>query len=179
MRKHEEVFFSVLRTALWDQPFEAPADFRGWGRVMSLAKSQAMMGHVGDVLLKHSQVLKVFSPMGLEKLQEMPLNIMAMHTTLNNTLILIVKTLRDNGIEPVLLKGQGLAQYYPEPLLRQCGDIDLYVGEENYEKAYDALKPVVNDIDDRTLALNRGKHFHSYIGSVVIEVHKYTEDMDG
>ena len=30
------------------------------------------------------------------------------------------------GLSPVLLKGQGLAQYYREPLRRQPGDIDLY-----------------------------------------------------
>lgn len=66
-----------------------------------------------------------------------------MHSQMNMTLQLLVLTLRKAGIEPVLLKGQGLSRYYPTPELRQCGDIDIYVGEENYEKAYDAILPIV------------------------------------
>lgn len=40
------------------------------------------------------------------------------------------------GISAVLLKGQAYARHYPRPELRQCGDIDLYVGEEDYLRSY-------------------------------------------
>ena len=38
-----------------------------------------------------------------------------------------VAMLRKQGIEPVLLKGFSLAALYPNPALRQFGDIDLFV----------------------------------------------------
>ena len=39
----------------------------------------------------------------------------------------VVKRLRQDGFDCVVLKGQGLAQLYPEPLRRMSGDIDVWV----------------------------------------------------
>ena len=101
---------------------------------------------------------------------------MGMHSVLNNTLILVVTELRRHGIDPVLLKGQGIARYYPVPELRQCGDIDLYVGLENGEKVHDLLSSVAEKIDDRVL-IHHGKHYHVTMpGGVEVEVHRYTDN---
>lgn len=175
MKQYEEVFFSVLRTALWGHPLDIPEGFKDWGKVMKLAKTQALTGLVGDVMLTTPRILNSLPEQAVAVLQEIPLNNMAMHTTLNNTLILVVTTLREHGIEPVLLKGQGIASYYPVPQLRQCGDIDLYVGEENYEKAYDVLLPLVSEIDQREAIWTEIKHFHCKIGSVLLEVHRFSD----
>ena len=32
------------------------------------------------------------------------------------------------GFDFCILKGQGVALYYPNPLARQCGDIDIWLG---------------------------------------------------
>ena len=52
----------------------------------------------------------------------------------NRLLCDLVTLLRLNGIETVLLKGYGLSLLYPKTEMREYGDIDLYVGEENYDK---------------------------------------------
>lgn len=174
MKQHEEVFFSILRSALWKHPVQIPEGFKEWNKVMKLAVDQAMQGLVGDVILTTPDLLNCFPAKAVEKLQDIPLNSMAMHTTLNNTLILVMKTLRAAGIEPVLLKGQGIAQYYPIPQLRQCGDIDLYVGAENYEKAYEALLTIVTEIEERS-KIWRYLHFHAHVGSVLLEIHHKVE----
>lgn len=174
MKQYEEVFFALVRTALWKAPLEVPEGFRDWGSVMKLAKSQAMTGLVADVLLRSPQILSTLPERFVARLQEIPLENMGVHTVLNNTLIMVVTRLREHGIEPVLLKGQGLASYYPVPQLRQCGDIDLYVGVENYEKAYEVLEPLVTEIDDKA-ALKVGKHFHAKVGSVLLEIHRYAD----
>ena len=141
---------------------------------MKLAKAQAVTGLVGDVILRTPEIMPSLPDKAAEYVQEIPMKNIVMHTVLNNTLILAVKTLRDHGIEPILLKGQGLARYYPVPELRQCGDIDLYVGEENYEKAYEALKGVVTEIDDKE-NIRRGLHFHAKIHSILLEIHHEVE----
>lgn len=143
---------------------------------MRLANSQALMGLVGDVLLTRPEIREMLSPKFVERLQDIPLNSMGMHTQMNNTLQFLVLTLREHGIEPVLLKGQGLSRYYPTPKLRQCGDIDIYVGEENYEKAYDAILPIVSEIDDKSKIWN-WMHFDANVGSVMIEVHQKADYM--
>lgn len=39
------------------------------------------------------------------------------------------------GFDSIILKGQGIAQYYPEPLLRQSGDIDVWLIPKSEENA--------------------------------------------
>jgi len=48
--------------------------------------------------------------------------------------------LRQNNIEPILIKGWAAAQTYPEPYQRQFTDIDLMVSPETYSKTVDCLK---------------------------------------
>lgn len=43
------------------------------------------------------------------------------------------------GLRSCVLKGQGVARLYPNPLRRQCGDIDLWV-EGNRDEIYKVLK---------------------------------------
>lgn len=45
---------------------------------------------------------------------------------MNGVLEEIYNIYRGKGLMPILQKGQGIAMYYENPLLRECGDIDLY-----------------------------------------------------
>lgn len=175
MKQYEEVFFELLRAGLWRTPAHVPSDFRDWASVMKIARSQAVTGLVGDVLLTSPDILSTVPAPIQQKLQDIPLNNMAMHTTLNNVLALAVTTLRKHGIEPILLKGQGIAGYYPVPQLRQCGDIDLYVGEAKYDLSHEALKSVVTEIDALDEIYNDRKHFHAKVGAVLIEIHRFAD----
>jgi hypothetical protein len=48
--------------------------------------------------------------------------------------------LRDEGIEPVVVKGWAIARLYPDPGLRPYGDIDLCVHPDQFAKAAATLK---------------------------------------
>ena len=167
----EDVFFSLLRAALWETDVQIPEGFAQWGRIIQIARAQALSGLIGDVLLSHDEVRDVLPTKLLQALQDIPKSNMGMHIQMNRVLQLVVMTLTQNGIVPVLLKGQGLAKYYPTPELRQCGDIDIYVGENNYEKAYDAILPIVTEIDDRAKIWN-WMHFDAKVGAVMIDIHQ-------
>ena len=51
----------------------------------------------------------------------------------------ITDVFNDLGLRSCVLKGQGVAMLYPNPLRRQCGDIDLWV-EGNRDDIYKTLK---------------------------------------
>ena len=80
------------------------------------------------------------------------------------------RRLKDAGVTPVLLKGQAYSRHYPQSSLRQCGDIDIYVGESNYYPAYEAAcrfgweskEKFVPDV----------KHYGCYLRNVRIELHR-------
>lgn len=176
MTEHEKVFFSILRSALWSTPVEMPEGFTQWGAIMKLAKTQALVGLIAEVLLTRRELRDSLPEKIVERLQGIPMTNVGMHSQMNMTLQLLVVTLRNGGIEPVLLKGQGLAHYYPIPELRQCGDIDIYVGKDNYEKAYDLILPIASEIEDRK-EIWQMKHFDASVGKVMVEVHHKTDVM--
>ena len=93
------------------------------------------------------------------------------HVIANKVLTDIVKALDGHGIRSVLLKGQGVASYYATPYLRQCGDIDLYVGKENFDRA-------CRIVGTMALALReRGDKHQAYDfgNNLSVEIHRYTE----
>ena len=176
MKQVEDIFFSLLRAALWGTDVQVPEGFAQWGRIMHISRTQALSGLIGDVLLSREEIREKLPAKFIDMLQDIPKVNMGMHIQMNRVLQLVVMTLKQNGIEPVLLKGQGLAKYYPTPELRQCGDIDIYVGEDNYEKAYDSLLQIVSEIDDRA-KIWKFMHFHAKVGAVMIEVHHKADVM--
>ncbi len=79
----------------------------------------------------------------------------------------LVARFHDRGINPVLLKGQGVARLYPEPHTRMSGDIDLYFANSAEASAAIALVrewgiPLQKEPD--------GSIYYTYHG-VVIEHH--------
>ncbi len=49
---------------------------------------------------------------------------------MNSKLTALLAALADAGVTPTVLKGQTVATLYPDPLSRQCGDIDLFIPPE-------------------------------------------------
>ena len=174
MERHEEVFFSLLRNALWGSPVEIPEGFVDWAGVARTAKVQSALGLAGDAILSNSSVAAQVPTELKTKMKAFVMSNMMNHGRLNNILVKVVRELDAAGIQSVLLKGQGVAQYYPKPELRQCGDIDLYVGLDDYAATYDVLSPLATRIDDRK-ALEVGKHYDLFVGQIAIEVHRYSD----
>ena len=168
-RHIQDVFLSLLRSALWCVPAQIPADFSDWKDVAVLARSQSVLGLVGDELMSCDmpQALKA-------KVRTLVMRTMMTHAKLNSVLSEVVAALDKGGVPSVLLKGQGIAAYYPKPELRQCGDIDLYVGQKEYARSYDILKQT-GALMEEVNALTVGKHYHASYGQVEVEIHRYTE----
>ena len=174
MERHEEVFFSLLRNAFWGTPVEIPEGFADWGKVARTAKIQSALGVAGDIMLSDPGIASAISQELRTRIKTFIMANIMTHGKLNGVLVNVVSQLSAAGIRPVLLKGQGLAQYYPKPELRQCGDIDLYVGLERYADSYDVVKPLATQIDDRK-ALEVGKHYDFFVGKVAVEMHRYSD----
>lgn len=92
------------------------------------------------------------------------------HRMLNGCLVEAVSSLENAGITVVLLKGQAYASNYPDPALRQCGDVDLYVGQENYIAACEAVRRF-GWACDAFLDPN-AKHYGCELHGVRVEFHR-------
>ncbi len=58
---------------------------------------------------------------------------------------------KKQGLRPLLLKGQSVAQSYHKPLQRMSGDVDWYLNPVDYDKAYVLLREKGQKIDYRRL----------------------------
>lgn len=137
----QKQFFALVRSGLWGNEaeatlFDASTD---WAMIYQSARKQALLGIVFDgvqTLPKEKQPPRNIYLQWCNAI----LNIEENNRVLNRELANVYALMRENGIEPVLMKGQGVAQNYRNPLHRHCGDIDLYIGPKDYEKANALLR---------------------------------------
>ena len=161
---------SLIRTALWNENpdiglFNKDTD---WEHIAMLANKQTVLGIVADGIKGIPNELKPNNEF-LSKLKKFRIKNIMNHELLNNVIEDINGKLRREGIHCVLLKGQGLARNYPIPESRMCGDIDLYVGNENYKKVRSLLKQwgMLDGIWAESY-----QHLHFKYRGVAIEIHR-------
>ena len=87
------------------------------------------------------------------------------------------QALEQAGIKAVLMKGVGLAMYWPEPSRRPWGDIDLYVGPEQYHPACAVMRAAFPDALKFDEELDHYKHYNLIADGVSIEVHRVSVSM--
>lgn len=80
----------------------------------------------------------------------------------------LMEQFRAGDIYAILVKGQGIAQCYEEPLWRACGDVDLLLSESNYERAKEMLHPLATDVETE---YTHFKHQGMTIDGWVVELH--------
>lgn len=177
MNKTEQQLFALLRSGLWGSPVDADlfSDIVDWEAMLKMAAMQTVTGIVYDGIDKLPVDKQPPIPL-MRKLYQTVMRIEQSHELLNKQLAKIVSKLQMEGINPVLLKGQGVAQNYPNPLRRQCGDIDLYVGKENCEKAVEILLGTGASPENKTKKKSP-KHESFYLRGVTIELHFLVEKL--
>ena len=171
MKKSDCIYFALLRSALWNETERVTKDV-DWKQILETARRQTTMGLVCHAGLQ-CEAGKSLPEKNKCFLRQQLLSLVQTHQRINAMVARVVTVLRDNGIESVLLKGQGLAANYPVPELRQCGDIDLYVGTENF----DAACALVNEMaGEAEAAKGHGYilHYEVAVEGIFIEIHRLT-----
>lgn len=169
-----DVFLELLRTSIWGGKAHVPNDFKDWGKVFALAKTQSVLALVAHAVLSDSEIAGQLPDQFKAKLKSHVMANMATHSMLNNSVVQVVSALDAAGIPSVLLKGQALARNYPMPELRACGDIDIYMGSENYLRACEVLSAIATWKEEGRPEDNV-KHYDIRIGKTPVEIHRYSD----
>lgn len=163
--------FALVHNALWNKEINLnlfPEDKTNWAAILKFAKQQTLYGIVADAIIRNAEQLKP----GRDVLRSCAFKLAAVKQTnalLNQRVAEVVKIMTDNSIPSVLFKGQGIARLYPTPELRQCGDIDLYVGRENAYKARDIMVSLGLKAE---IENDGAKHIHIMYKDVELELHR-------
>ena len=87
---------------------------------------------------------------------------------MNKFIAKVFSRFEDAGVESALIKGQGVAQCYKRPQWRACGDVDLLLNEENYEKGK-AFLAGISESTAKEYSFN--KEYQVTIGGWTLELH--------
>lgn len=121
----------LLRKELWQTDVDFELQWSQVKAVLSMAEEQAVSGQVLHALL-NSSILKEHETEYYDALG-MLVEIQQQNELLNRQLIRFHRLMID--VPHVVVKGQMVAQYYPDASLRQSGDVDFYCTPTHYQKA--------------------------------------------
>ena len=170
----QQQFLELLRAGLWGSPIDTTL-FQGkvdWKGIFKIAKEQTVQIIVADGL---EALPKDIAPkkQTIHKIAIKRVTNTLVHKFLNITINRITGLFSAEGIPSILLKGQGIAQNYPNPESRMCGDIDIYVGLENFDKACEILKR--EGAEDLTDQDEHEFHIALDLDGSTIEIHKKSD----
>ena len=168
---NRKAYLSLLRAALWNEEPEKTVPF-DWKEVIQIAENQSTL----PIICQSALQLDGANAPSLE-LRSWMLATMGensrQYAVLNEYMKRAIERMRAHGLEPVLLKGAGLASNYPFPEFRQCGDIDLYVGLEHYHEGCAAMREMT-DFHNWGIENERQMHYNIEKGDIIIETHRVT-----
>lgn len=175
MTNIQQTYLELLKAVIWEDnefAIERVKELTGEdvNEVIRLAAFQGTGPLIYDQLLK-MQKLEMTAELRMQMKQQCMSNMM-----LQNSMLPILSqawnALKGAGIHPVLLKGFGLAQYYPQPYLRQWGDIDIYVGQMQYHEACAVLRSTFFGIPHPDEDDEERKHYNFDFDNTAIETHR-------
>lgn len=174
MSTTETQYFALLRAALWNTPvtIDDPID---WDAVMALASHHATNVLVSGVATRMTGENKPSPKLLADMQMTMRVNLVN-QLQLKQILVAAVSLLRQNDIEPVLLKGFGLAMLYPNPNLRQFGDLDIYIGLDKFHEACAVLRTMPGSYNWGEIT-DAGHHYNIEFGSLPMEVHRVSAEV--
>lgn len=141
--KITKIFFLLLKAGLWknanlDKEF-FPLTNQEWDEIYKISISQTVECIVFDGIQKlesHLQPSKSLLLSWAVRVEKHAQRNEMMNEAIEKLLFIFNK----EGLSPVLLKGQGIAKCYDNPMRRVCGDIDLFFGEKaSYDKAFEII----------------------------------------
>ena len=152
---NEHALLTVVQAALWGKDLKGglmPTDC--FQHLMHEAKRQTVVGLFVQALSEERYQIRLAKSDAINAFVYQN-KIRSLNLKVNAVLAELCCLLRAHSIDFIVVKGQLLAQFYPQPLMRQAGDIDFYCDETNFEKARKLIGEAWNvtfhddDEDDR------------------------------
>jgi len=166
MHKDTSDIFALIHAGIYDSRLPSD-DSVNWTSIERMAEQQTILALIFDAI----QRLPKEQYPNMDTLMDwlgQTSYIETQNESVNQDLHDLLDFLNTKGIASRLMKGQGIAQYYPNPFHRQSGDIDLFVGERQYEevKKLIAEKGIAIELESR-------KDFSFHWGATLVECHKW------
>lgn len=163
-------FFILLRIGLWQEVKDELSANPDWEQIYRLATEQTVHGIIADGIglyaEEHPEMM-----INWDRYDEYLVNVghtVRQNWNINVNQSRVCQLLTSHNIKYVVLKGQGVAQYYPKPMLRCSGDIDLLLKKSDFNTAKNLLATIATgDIEEQKDQM----HASAMIGETEVELH--------
>lgn len=140
MPRYAKEITALLRSMLWGEPLACDGSVLLEPGLWYMARRQQLdhmlavwaMNQNLPILNPQERKLRVFQNLQRAERQR-------------TILVDVVGVLRAQGVEPVLIKGQSMSALYENPDMRVSSDVDLYIGERDYDKMIRVMKEAYRD----------------------------------
>ena len=142
MTQVDKMLFALLRAALGIEEFKMKPTADDWRQLYDAATRQSLLGVCFAEATRQLVPMDVALPWASEAEA-----IRGLNALLNSEAARLTRLFAEAGFQTAILKGQANARLYPDKLLRQPGDIDIWV-EGGYQRVVDfCLKTFPGDLD--------------------------------
>jgi len=167
LSNNQQAFLELVKAGLWEKdacllPY-GDIDFQ---EIYRLAQEQTVVGLVAAGL-EHVTDTKPPKEVSLQFVGD-ALQLEQKNSAMNAFIAVLIEKMRKVDIYTLLVKGQGIAQCYERPQWRTCGDIDLFLSEDNLNNAKEFLYPISSTIGE---AEEYKKHYPLEIDGWEVELH--------
>lgn len=154
-------FFELIQVALGNRLSlsKMPSE-QEWLEVYQMAEEQTLVGLLFSALEKLNEERDTIKP-PIELFMEWigtVVQIEEQNKCVNEAAALLTRLFKQKGHRTCVLKGQGIARLYPQPLRRQSGDVDLWVEGDRkdtikflIESYYGIGKVLIHHVDARII----------------------------
>ena len=170
LKKDSDEFLELVRAGLFSENHArilAHGTVVNWETVFRLAEEQSVIGLVAAGIDTFPPSERPPQGVALQFVGS-ALQLEQRNKAMNEFVACLIEELRNADCYAVLVKGQGVAQCYERPLWRACGDVDLLLSRDNYEKAKTILASRAEKIDEEDK--NR-LHLAMTIDGWIVELH--------
>jgi len=161
-------YLSLVRAALWGTPAAWQAELTD-----VLLRLNAMQG-TGALVFPMVLGQQEIPETDRQQMKAVCMHNMQQQAKMTHIFRMAWTALEQAGIRAVLMKGAGLAALYPDPSLRTWGDIDLFVGKDQYHPACAVMRDTFPDALKFDEELDHYKHYNLIADGVSIEIHRVT-----
>lgn len=172
----QDIFFSLLRLSLWEREEDMQIFHRllelnpvSWSNVLQAFVDHALLGVVANTILSLPEAEQPNEKQNAFIIQYVA-NLCQKHFQIQQVIVEVFERLEAAGCKPILLKGEGLAQLYPSHCVRACGDVDVYVGKKDFDKAVACMQSICDAKDIEHAKFGNHDYSVSYRG-ILFEVH--------
>lgn len=170
----ERLFFQLLKVAIGRQEvFDDNPSLNQWEELFSSAKKQALIGVCFSAIEKLPAEQRPPKEL-LMQWWAITQQIEKQNTLLNHRTIQVWESFARDGFRAIILKGQGNARWYPNPLRRQSGDIDVWLTNSRKPFDLDVSRAEILSYVKSRFPVERAdlKHIHyPLFTDVAVEVH--------